>query len=449
MKLGSRGQLLAALLTVFALSFGLLSLATLRLTRHDATLSQTRHAEAYAALLLATHDGQDDGSLLSALKRLQDEGRVTAAVLHSEETEARFGSLAGEATGQNTRGARSLTLAVPAMGPRTVALERLLLFYVTLTGLSVMALAYLLLTWTIVRPLRMATDSAEALARGDLNSRMPLQGAAEVVRLSKAFNSMADALRNERQTLESRVGELERLTTELRETRNQVIHAEKLASVGRLSAGVAHEIGNPLAAILGMLELLQGERLSEQEQAEFLGRIQRETERIHGIITELLSYARRDSSDMPTDTQVVLNDVVEDVQLLLHNQLSARRIRCEVEVPEGLFVRAAAPQLTQVLLNLLLNAADAAGEDGHIRVHASSGDGQVILHVDDDGPGIEPAMAEQLFEPFTTTKHPGQGTGLGLFVTHALVERMGGRVQAGSAPDGGARFSVTLNVADD
>jgi signal transduction histidine kinase len=266
-----------------------------------------------------------------------------------------------------------------------------------------------------------------------------------------AFNEMAAQLRDERQALEDRVRELERTTGELHEAHDQLFRSERLASVGRLAAGVAHEIGNPLAAILGLVELVRGGGLAQEEQDEFLRRVEKETERIQKIIRDLLDFARQERETETEEASADLGEVVEDAVRLVAPQKDLRRVdierRLDDEVPR---VRGSADRLTQVVLNLLLNAADAIEGDGAIRVEVRTIDGaptKVELVVADSGPGIAPEVLGELFEPFVTTKPTGEGTGLGLAVCHAIVERLGGTIRAENAPEGGARFVVVLPAA--
>jgi signal transduction histidine kinase len=230
------------------------------------------------------------------------------------------------------------------------------------------------------------------------------------------------------------------------------VRSEKLASVGRLAAGVAHEIGNPLAAILGLIELLRQGGLEPAEQQEFLRRAQAETERIHKIIRGLLDFARQGAPApaVASDAKADLRAVVEDAVGLIAPQKDLSGVdierRLAAEVPDA---RGPRDELVQLVLNLLLNAADAIQNEGTIRIEVEpSPDGrQVILVVADSGPGIAPEVANKLFEPFVTTKPPGEGTGLGLAVCHTIVERLGGTITAANAPEGGARFEVRLPVA--
>jgi signal transduction histidine kinase len=330
-------------------------------------------------------------------------------------------------------------------------LTNLMIFYVALTGATILLLTYIALTYWIVRPLEGMIQWSERLARSGQRLDPPERGAAEVKRLALAFGQIAEQLRAERTALEERLHQLEQTTESLRSAQRQVIHSEKLATVGRLAAGVAHEIGNPLAAILGLAELLKTGDQPASERAEFLERIYRETERIHHIIRDMLDFSRQgiDSGELEVSSDI--KRVVDDAINLVKPLKEFRQVRIDNIYPE-LLPRVVGPQhrLTQVVLNLLLNAADSMEGRGVIRVeiHSPPVDSRYLsLEVTDSGPGIAPEIMDKLFEPFTTTKPVGKGTGLGLAVSYTLIESLGGSLSAQNLPQGGARFDIRLKVA--
>jgi signal transduction histidine kinase len=256
---------------------------------------------------------------------------------------------------------------------------------------------------------------------------------------------MTERLLSEEQALRTKVDEVEQTTKSLRQAQDGLVRSERLASVGRLAAGLAHEVGNPIAAILGMQELLLADGLSEAEQRDFLFRMRNETERINRILGDLLAFSRPTAGRGGPETEPgSVEAAVHDTATLLSPQSSMRNVTLDLAVPPGLPpVTLSREHQVQVLLNLLLNAADACAGGGRITVSAAPSDLGVRLVVQDDGPGVAPEVRERLFEPFVTTKDIGKGTGLGLAVCRGLVEAAGGTLALDPTPQG-ARFVVDL-----
>jgi two-component system NtrC family sensor kinase len=455
--LGLRAQIVLALSLVFLLSFWLLGFATLQIARRSAEAERAR-AEALLARALApelvSDSARSDASMRGLCDALKQRVALTALALRRNDgTRFECGEPSALARGSATKlhNGDELALRLPAPPSQIAdALANLLLFYVAITGLAVALLAYVLLTNLIVRPLERLTRSAEQLAQGAEHVSVLEQGSSEAVRLARTYNTMARLLRAERKQLTDRLAELERTTHELRRTERQLIDGEKLASVGRLAAGVAHEIGNPLAAILGLLELLREGDLDATQQREFLVRVSNETERINGIIRDLLDFARHDAPDDERNETSDLCEVIRDAVALVRPQKESKDVTIEISVDARVGrVQGPARRLTQIVLNLLLNAVDALHGAGRIeiRVEPTPDAHDVLLSVADNGPGIAPSVAHTLFDPFTTTKPVGRGTGLGLAVTHAIVERLAGSIEARNREQGGACFEVRLPQA--
>jgi signal transduction histidine kinase len=342
-------------------------------------------------------------------------------------------------------------------GPAERAVPALIVLYTASAGLLALVVVYLLLTRWIIRPVEGLTRAAERVAAGRRDVRAEARGAIEVVGAADAFNRMTEQLAAHEAELNARVQELERTTRELRRAQEQVARGERLATVGRLAAGIAHEVGNPLAAIVGLADVLADGGLDEAETKEFAARIGREAQRIHRTVRELLDYARAaPTSEIAAEEALAappagdVPEAVEQVKRLLRPQKSMKDIALEVSVAEGIFpVGVSNDRLVQVLLNLVLNAADAVrahGDAGEIRVSARTEGDRVLLAVEDSGPGIPEALREKVFDPFFTTKPAGEGTGLGLSISAAIVEQAGGVIRVEDRPDGapGARLVVDL-----
>ena len=239
-----------------------------------------------------------------------------------------------------------------------------------------------------------------------------------------------------------------RETTLEKRMRQQVWQSEKLATVGKLTAGLAHEMNNPLGVILCYTGLLR-QAVTDPEQATDLEVIERHTRQAQRVLRDLLDFARPKGAGSGTaDGAAVARSVTEVFAV----QAAARGVEVALDCPDGpLPVRLGQDELEQVLSNLLLNALDAApGGSGRIRVRVTAAcNGRVAIEVADNGPGVAAGEEARIFDPFYSTKEPGQGTGLGLAIVYGLVTEVGGRVEAGrSEALGGARFTVLLPGAE-
>jgi two-component system NtrC family sensor kinase len=236
--------------------------------------------------------------------------------------------------------------------------------------------------------------------------------------------------------------------TEQRAMEGQLIQNEKMASIGQLVSGVAHELNNPLTSIAGLAELLLEPTMRVPEPTrEHLRVIHDQAERAARIVRNLLTFARPSAL---VKEPVDLNDVVGRTALLISYELRLRGIELERTLdPEPVRVIGDRYELQQVLLNLLTNAVHAVGalppdRPRRIVLATARSSGRAILRVHDTGPGVPPELVPHLFTPFFTTKGPGQGTGLGLSVSYGLVEAHDGRISYRPAPEGGAEFTVSL-----
>jgi signal transduction histidine kinase len=327
------------------------------------------------------------------------------------------------------------------------------------------------------RSLRELLSGAERIGRGDFDHELRVKGSDELATLARAFNRMAAELRDlmhERQrynalledTVRTRTAELASANTrlehslqQLQEAQNQLLLADRLATVGRLAAGVGHEINNPLAYILSNLRYLQDELrrtegpLAEEERREMLSAITEASEgaeRVQFIVQDLKLFIRPDDAALGA---VELGPVVRSAAKMAAHEIRhrARLVEDCADVPP---VRGNGPRINQVLLNLLINAAHAIEpgrvEHNEIRVVARrSAPGRVTVEVSDTGCGIPPENLPRIFEPFFTTKPVGVGTGLGLPVCQGIVTSLGGELTVESEPGRGTTFRISLPIAGD
>lgn len=316
-------------------------------------------------------------------------------------------------------------------------------FYAALTGAALFFALYALLTFAIVRPIERLKRASDRLEFGNREHRAPLVGPRELRALAESMNAMAERKEEALRALEEKLEEVERAQAALVEARDQLIRSEKLASLGRLSAGIAHEVGNPLASILGLLELSR----DGAADPELIDRAMAETRRIREILRELLVYARKDEAAIGDASEAIARAIE-----LFSLQRESAELRIEREIPETLPpVRIAEARLTQLLLNILINARDAmaGAEAASIKLTAAIESGALILFVDDEGHGIDEGDAPQLFEPFFTTKAAGEGTGLGLSIAATILEGVGGSISIENREHRGARVRIELPIAEE
>jgi two-component system, NtrC family, sensor kinase len=326
-----------------------------------------------------------------------------------------------------------------------------------LSALSMGAFGYFLFRRRILVPVSTLLQSTRGIASGDFRIRLPEEAANELGELAAAFNDMAARLETYRGANEQQVAELRAINADLGQAREDLIFAEKMATVGRLAAGVAHEVGNPLASVIGFVELLEADS-DPTLAADLLPRVRKELDRINQIIRDLLNYARPTGQTYeeleavePLHT-VQVADVVENAATLVTAQKRFADVRFEIDLPSELpGVDVHPGRLQQVVLNLFVNAAEAMDGNGAIHVVIAADAeatrrGQLTLEVRDDGPGVDPRAGSNIFEPFFTTKEVGAGTGLGLAVSLRLVERMGGTLKNIRDAEGGACFWLSLPI---
>ena len=458
-----RTRLLAGLaVLVFAAvataGWSVLAVARVKLTEAEDARAGVLGTEIAALVQRACADGCRAGDLAPVARALVDGGAVPELVVVDGErrlllaagdvraaqavADARLGSaLAGvpslmrtgdavfyyaplRATAGRTVGAVRVRMPGDAEVARALHDARLLLVGVTLFDGGLVLLFGALFIRRVVEPIEALSGAARLVADGQLDlpplPRPPSRD--ELAHLVDDFN---------------------RMTLSLRRQREQMVAQEKLATVGRLAAGVAHEIGNPLAAVLGYVDLLLHDEPPDGARRDTLERIRKETDRIRVIVAELLDYSRPVTGAVEA---VRVGEAVEVALSLVEPQSRWKDVTVTRALPAELpAVAAAQSRLVQVLLNLLLNAADAMDGRGTVAVRARSDGDAVAIEVADSGPGVAAGDRALIFDPFFTTKEPGKGTGLGLSISRSIVEAYGGTLTL-AASDQGASFVVRLPI---
>jgi len=343
----------------------------------------------------------------------------------------------------------SLTRASMAGVIPSAPLIRLLGLYMGIFALGLLVFMYIAMTRLVVDPVERLSRAAARVAEGARSLEVPRGGGQELAELGSSLARMTERLRAEEENLRAKIEEATRYAKELERAQERLVRSERLASVGRLAAGLAHEIGNPLAALLGFEEMLLAGGLDEAEQKDFLERMKRETERIHRILRDLLDFARPATSVRGAKVEAAEGSIrraLDAALALVRPQKVLRDVSISIDVEEGLpLVAMAEEQLVQVLLNGLFNAADAVPrKEGRIEIHAHREGQNVRVELLDNGTGIAADIKSRLFEPFTTTKEVGKGTGLGLAVCRGLLEAAGGTITLEDRDEGGAKLVFTV-----
>ncbi|MDZ7373718.1 MAG: ATP-binding protein [candidate division KSB1 bacterium] len=326
-------------------------------------------------------------------------------------------------------------------------------------GIAVALLAALLggliVNLNVHSPIQRLIRGTREIAAGNLGYTIPIGGSSEIVLLAQSFNQMSrdlkratDALKEWSQTLEDRIREK---TEELERAQAQMIQAERMASLGKMAASVAHELNNPMSGILGLakyvrrrLDRLDVEPELKAEMSRDLEVIENEAKRCGNIVKNLLLFAREGREGF---SPVDLNDVLSRALVLVSHHLELSGVRLESELaPGGCHVVGNADELKQAFLALLINAVEAMPDGGTLRVRteATEGDGKVRVEITDTGVGIPDDVLPHIFEPFFTTKRGGEALGLGLAVVYGIVQKHQGRIDVKTKVGEGTTFTIEL-----
>lgn len=465
MKWGIRSQILLAL--SLALGFGLLTATTItsEVTREAVLQGQTDRLLKIADI---AKDAHAQGSL-AAINRsiapdraivLDDDGHVLAPpgdALPSAWAEAAQGPktqhIVDDGDGQqwhllqvpltHPQATRLIVLTpMTKTNERVEVLENLLHLFTGLIIVLAIVPGYLLLGRLVIRPLHRLVRTVERFGGDDDHALAPTRSGNEVQLLAQALEDMKTQLERDRLRIETQVSELRAANDDLMTARERLILTEKLGTVGTLAAGIAHEIGNPLAVLQGYGELLQDDALSDEKRILYAKAIEEAVGKASTIIRDLLEFAR--PVDQSDDTCDPAGAVQRAINLVTH-QPSFRDIHIDFAPPEEpLQVCMNGGRLEQVVLNLLLNAGQAATDGGNIQIVVDVAGDCVVVAVRDDGPGIREDLQSQIFDPFFTTKEPGAGTGLGLAICHNIITSFNGTIELESGAGEGATFRLRL-----
>jgi two-component system, NtrC family, sensor kinase len=314
---------------------------------------------------------------------------------------------------------------------------RQIILIISLLAILSGAMTVWLLVSKITQPLNELRNGAEAVGRGDFTQRVPVRSRDECGELATVFNQMTENIQQSR-------AQIEKTVETLKSTQAQLIQSEKLSAVGEFVAGVAHELNNPLAAVVGFAEMLKGNDVDTKNRR-YLDMIYKSAQRCQKIVQSLLSFARR---HQPERKPMSVNAMVEAVLEMLNYQLRTSNIEVATQIDSSVpVVLADGHQIQQVLLNVINNARQALESrqsGGRIRIVTETSGEHVRIIVHDNGPGIPAENLRRIFDPFFTTKKVGQGTGLGLSLCYGIIKEHGGNITPSSRPGEGATFTIEL-----
>ena len=349
--------------------------------------------------------------------------------------------------GQNVGLLGVILSAEYALSPETQSRWVFILVF-TIGTVGTILVGYLL-AQNIARPILHLRSLSQSVASGDLNQESGLERTDEIGELADAFDQMTENLRQ-------RTAEAERLYAEtvqrnielaatnqrLRETQQQLVQSEKLAAVGLLTAGIVHDVKNPLTVIKGTAELMQEEQDLAPDMQKALSLIREGAVKANKIVSDLLTFARQAPPELkPQD----LRETIQAALRLTTYLTRQAHVRMNSELPEQAVVTIYdAPQVEQVFINLITNAAQAISGQGTLCVRLVRDDQYAVTSFEDSGCGISPEHIHRIFDPFFTTKPEGQGTGLGLSVSYGIIASHGGRIEVRSEPGKGSTFTVFL-----
>ncbi len=315
-------------------------------------------------------------------------------------------------------------------------------------GIVIIVLVSMFVARRFSLPLRKLEEIARKTAGGDYKHEFIATGPREIEHLARSLDEMAKQLEAEKRELEDWALTLEKKVDEraeeMKKIHSQLFRSEKLASLGKLAAGVAHEINNPLTGILTNSSLLLEDLEAADPHREDVEVMVKETIRCREIVKRLLDFAKQTK---PQKRLASMNGLIENIVLLVRNQTSFRNITIEKQLNPALPDLLVDPdQIQQVFINIILNAAEAMTKGGCLKIESglTPDGGSIVVTFADTGPGIPEEMREKIFDPFFTTKE--HGTGLGLSISYGIIEQHGGEIRVESVPGKGSTFIIQLPV---
>lgn len=331
--------------------------------------------------------------------------------------------------------------------------EKLIILYIILDTIILAFVGIYLLSRIVVKPIQRLLKMSEGYEDGEFIPSAKETPENEIGNLSRSLSNMLRRLDENKKELKAHILSLEKTNNELKAAQNEIIRSEKLASVGRLAAGIAHEIGNPIGIILGYLDLIKKGDLSAEEEKDFIDRVESEITRVNTIIRQLLDFSRTSAEKKEN---YHLHELMHNTVEMLKPQSMMKDLEVSLELNAVHDTMLADKnQIQQVFLNILINSIDSLRDEpqssGNSRIDILTSNKNDLIRIEfiDNGPGISADELNHIFDPFYTTKDPGRGTGLGLSVCYRIVESHNGTISAESSHDNGMRIIIELPLSPD
>ena len=479
--IGVRGKLVLSLLVLVVLAMWLLGLSLMQLTRSALTSqlsargdTMTTALEHVIAVAQAQHlYGSTPGTasprhIKALLYSMARDPEVEAMTIYDSSGRKIAGVRTQGTEGDPLSKARPFTFTRPLSfgsgekGSIEISFSRHLLrrqlaiailrivVQLAVSALVLIVFINILVSLTVLSPVRKLLRATERIGSGDLSHSVDTGGRDEFGDLASSFNTMQQKLRESEQQIRQQLESLRQAHKDLQGKEEQLVQSEKMAAVGRVASGVAHEVGNPLGSVTGYLAMLCDESLSVEEKREYLTRAEKELGRINRIMLDLLNYARPPRLEW---SDLDLNAIIRDVHHTLSSQPEFGETTLSLELQEELpALRGDLHRLQQLLVNIVLNASQAMPEGGLVVLRSfvdpDSG-GRAGFSIADQGPGIPDEDLPHIFEPFFTTRKGERGSGLGLALCRQIASSMGASMEVDSRPGVGSTFTVLFPVPGD
>jgi two-component system NtrC family sensor kinase len=500
--LGLRGQIIGGIVLLAVAATGIMGILSLKIIEQKVLYAKVREAEALAENFRLMGAGGAKG-IKELAERSRRAGRIqdfeivdsSGSILHSSskmELVIKGGSLILQQRGFVLRhygpttlnplmgefnvkvslsngGEVRFTLSLAGLRGELKSIRRFIFYFSLLACVVIIGFGVYILSVTVVMPIRRLERTARNIAGGDYAERAnegSSGGYDEIGSLARSFNLMAGSV-------EEKILSIERVNRDLLSAQERLIMTEKLATAGRFAAGIAHEIGNPLGAVQGYLEILRSTDVDKGEADDILGRMDKEIARINVIVSDFLDISRPSTNE---NSSADVNEVLDDTIAIMKAHKGFEGIEIKLNKDGALPLALIDPsKLKQVFINLLLNSADAMESAGQIKIETSvreaslygltsgrrstdmrrnppvsgeqrAGAQVIVVSFIDNGPGISAKDRKKIFDPFFTTKDPGKGTGLGLFISEGIVETYRGKIFVHSEVGEGTTFDVVLDA---